>query len=114
MTGYAAMAAKNSTISKDGYTPCQRLFGTDVRFPGVTDEEERLSFAEALGTEGEVARAHRMRLTAGKALLRSDVQEKLRRAILRRPAKGQGPFLPGAQIYFWVIWGSTEPSSGSL
>ena len=78
------------------------LFRTDVHFPGVTDGEERLSCAEALGTEGEVARAHRMRLTARIALLRSDVQEKLRRAILRHPVKGQGPFLPGAQIYFWV------------
>ena len=98
----AAIAAKNMTVSKDGYTPCQRLFGSDVRFPGLTDEEERLSFAEALGTEGEVARAHKMRMTARMALLREDVQSKLRRSILRRPQKSTGPFPPGAQIYFWA------------
>ena len=98
----AGVAAKNGTISRDGYTPNQRLFGTDVHFPGLTEEEERLSFAEGLGTEGEVARAHKMRLTARIALLRQDVQDKLRRSLLRRPAKGSGPFVPGSQIYFWV------------
>lgn len=66
----AATAAKNQTVSRDGYTPSQRLFGQEVRFPGLTDDEERLSFAEAIGTEGEVARAHKLRLTARMALLR--------------------------------------------
>ena len=98
----AAIGAKNQTISKDGYTPNQRLFGQDVRFPGLTDEEERLGLAEALGTEGEVARAHKLRLTARMALLRTDVQEKLRRAMLRRPVKSAAPYVPGAQVYFWV------------
>ena len=98
----AAVGAKNHTVSRDGYTPNQRLFGQDVRFPGLTDEEERLGFAEALGTEGEVAKANRLRLTARTALLRSDVQEKLRRSMLRRPAKSVGPYVPGSQIYFWV------------
>ena len=73
----AAVQGKNATITKDGYTPAQRVFGHEVRFPGLTEEEEAASFAEALGAEGEVARAHKMRMTARMALLRSDVQEKL-------------------------------------
>lgn len=36
------------------------------------------------------------------ALLRQDVQEKLRRAVLRRPRGEQGPYLPGTQIDFWT------------
>ena len=98
----AGVAAKNGTISRDGYTPNQRLFGTDVHFPGLTEEEERPSFAEGLGTEGEVACAHKMRLTARVALLRQDVQDKLRRSMLRKPTRGKGPFVPGSQIYYWV------------
>ena len=95
----AAVAAKNGMISRSGYTPAQRVFGHDVRFPGLTDEEERLSFAESLGAGGEVARSHRMRLTAARmAVLRQDVQDRLRRAMLRRPRGEQGPFLPGCQI----------------
>ena len=119
----AAVAAKNGTVSRSGYTPAQRVYGHDVRFPGLTDEEDRLSFAEALGGEGEVAGSHRMRLTARMALLRQDVHEKLRRAVLRRPRGEQGPYLPGTQIYFWtprkaqrryvprVAWSSYGPGS---
>ena len=97
----AAVQGKNATITKDGYTPAQRVFGHEVRFPGLTEEEEAASFAEALGAEGEVARAHKMRMTARMALLRSDVQEKLRRAVLRKPHKSQQEFVPGCRIYFW-------------
>eukprot|EP00435_Cladocopium_sp_Y103_P019429 s2435_g4.t1 len=49
----AAIAAKNQTVSRDGYTPNQKLYGQEVRFPGLTDEEERLGFAESIGTEGQ-------------------------------------------------------------
>ena len=98
----AAIAAKNQTVSRDGYTPNQRLYGQEVRFPGLTDEEERLGFAESIGTEGDVARAHRLRHSARLALLRTDVQDKLRRAIFRRPKKSTEPFIPGTQIYYWI------------
>ena len=87
----AAVQGKNATITNDGYyTLAQRVFEHEVKFPGLTEEEEAASFAEALGTEGEVARAHEMRMTARMALLRTDVQEKLRRAVLsvlRKPHK---------------------------
>eukprot|EP00435_Cladocopium_sp_Y103_P036560 s3041_g9.t1 len=49
----AAIAAKEETISRDGYTPKQQPYGQEVRCPGLTDEEQRLSFAESIGTEGD-------------------------------------------------------------
>ena len=99
----AAVQAKNSTLTKDGFTPNQRVFGFECKWPSLNDEEVKLSFAEGLSVESEVARAHRMRTTARVALIRNDVREKMRRSVLRKPAVSQsGPFIPGAQIYFWV------------
>ena len=98
----AATAAKNATISKEGFTPDQRVFGKECVWPSLTDEDEKLGFAEGLSTESEVARAHRMRTSARIALLRQDVREKLRRAILRKPAAAVMEYVPGAQIYFWT------------
>ena len=98
----AAAAAKNATLTRDGFTPNQRVFGSECRWPSLNDEDCAPSFAEAVGTESEVARSHRMRTTARIALLRQDVREKMRRAILRKPATSQGPFSPGTQVYFWT------------
>ena len=97
-----AVQAKNATITKDGYTPAQRVFGHELRLPSLLEEEQdALSFAEALGADGEVARAHKMRMTARMAMLRTDVQERLRRAVLRKPYKSHVEFPPGCRIYFW-------------
>ena len=98
----AAVMAKNGTISKDGYTPNQRVFGMECRWPTLVDEDCPPSFAEAVSSGSEVDRAHQMRVTARVALLRQDVREKMRRAILRKPATAQGPFTPGTQVYFWT------------
>ena len=98
----AATMAKNATITRDGYTPNQRVFGVEVRWPSLMAEEVDPSFAEGVNTDSEVARAHQMRTTARIALIRGDVREKMKRAILRKPATSQGPYAPGTRIYFWV------------
>ena len=64
----AAAAAKNATLTRDGFTPNQRVFGSECRWPSLNDEDCAPSFAEAVGTESEVARSHRMRTTARIAL----------------------------------------------
>lgn len=97
-----ACMAKNATVTRDGFTPNQRVFGSECTWPSLTEEQPGLSYLEGLGTETEVARAHRMRVTARVALIRQDVQDKMRRTILRKPATAQGPFVPGCQVYFWV------------
>ena len=98
----SATAAKNATLTKDGYSPNQKVYGVELKWPSLTDEEVGLSFAEGLSIDSEVSRAHKMRITARVALLREDVRDKVRRAILRKPAVSEGPFVPGCRIYFWV------------
>ena len=97
-----ACMAKNATVSRDGYTPNQRVYGVECSWPSLTEEAPGLSYLEGVSTETEAARAHRMRTTARVALIRQDVQDKMRRAILRKPAVSQGPFMPGSRVYFWV------------
>ena len=88
-----AVQAKNATITKDGFTPAERVFGHELRFPSLLeDEQESLSFAEALGADGEVARAHKMRMTARMAMLRTDVQERLN---FWTPTKARRRYVPG-------------------
>lgn len=98
----AATAAKNATIAKDGYTPNQRVFGYEVRWPSLNDEEVSPSFAEGISVESEVSRSHNMRTTARMALIRRDIREKVRRAVLRKPATSEGPYMSGTRVYFWV------------
>ena len=54
----SAVAAKNMTVTRDGFTPNQRLFGAEVKFPSLTEDSAKPSFAEALDSESEYARAH--------------------------------------------------------
>ena len=95
----AACVAKNSTLTRDGYTPNQRVYGFECRWPSLLDENSSPSFAEGLSIESEVSRARKMRITAKVALVKQDVRE---RAILRKPHTSEGPFLPGTRVYFWV------------
>lgn len=44
----SATAAKNATLTKDGYSPNQRVYGVELKWPSLTDEEVGLSFAEGL------------------------------------------------------------------
>ena len=94
--------AKNATVTRDGFTPNQRIYGSECAWPSMADEEPGLSFVEALDSNTEAARAHRMRMIARVTLIRSDVRDKMRRTLLRKPNTSQGPFVPGVQTYFWV------------
>ena len=98
----AACMAKNATLTRDGDTPHQRVFGFECRWPSLLDENAAPSFAEGLSIESEVSRAHKMRITAKVALVKQDVRDKVRRAVLRKPQTSEGPFLPGTRVYFWV------------
>ena len=61
-----------------------------------------------MSQEGEVARATAMRISAMKAFLRLDAQDKLKRALTRSPpaANRTREHLPGSLIYIW------EPTVG--
>ena len=38
----AAVQAKNATLTKDGFTPNQRVFGYECKWPTLNDEEVKL------------------------------------------------------------------------
>ena len=61
----AACVAKNSTLTRDGYTPNQRVYGFECRWPSLLDENSSPSFAEGLSIEPEVSRARKMRRRGG-------------------------------------------------
>ena len=64
------------------------------------DDHVRIS---AMSMEGEVARANAMRITAQRALLSTDVQDKLKRALTRAPpaANRSKDYMSGSLAYFW-------------
>ena len=47
----ATVAAKNGTLTKDGYTPNQRVFGYETRWPSLNDEDPKMSFAEGVSVD---------------------------------------------------------------
>ena len=100
----AAVQAKNSTITKGGYTPYQLAFGRHSMLPDLLDEdvEGNLSLREALTLEGEVQRAAEMRAAARATLLRHDVQSKLRKALRRWPKGEERDFEHGELVYFYA------------
>ena len=99
----SAVYAKNSTITKKGYTPFQLAFGRSPMFPDLLEEDSHgnLALRQALGTEGEVARTAEMRAAAKAVLLRQDTQEKIKRALRRWPRGEQREFEPGEMVYFY-------------
>ena len=99
----AACQAKNSVISRGGHSAHFLLFGRQACFPELLDDDiwTRKSMGFALSTEGEVARACELRTAARISLLRSDVLEKIKRALRRAPAGERRQYTPGELVYFW-------------
>ena len=101
----AAVHAKNSTMTRNGFTPYQAVFGFHPRDPCSAlqeDGQDNLPSAD-LGPDCEAGRAAAMRHTAKLAILRLDVKDKLRRAVTRQPPSKAHDyeFMPGTRVYFW-------------
>ena len=103
-----AIQAKNATISRQGHSAHFLVFGRQAFFPELLDEEiwGSASLGHALSVEGEVARLSEQRAAAKVALLRGDVQEKLRKALRRAPGGQARAYEPGELVYFWSPTGS--------
>ena len=72
------------------------------------DDDSNLTALQAMGADGETARAFKARHGARMAILRLDVQDKLRRVVTRGPGNSTADtvYLPGTRVYFW------EPAVG--
>jgi hypothetical protein len=106
----SALLAKNSTVTRNGFTANQAVFGHEPRDPTDPHADDDETNITALQAGGEVGRAAAMRHTAKMALLKLSVTDKLRRAMTRGPPSKttQHEFLPGTRIYFW----EPHPSKG--
>ncbi len=73
-----AIMAKSSTVTRNGTTPEMAVFGRSLRLPGgllADDDDSNLTALQALGADGEMARAYKARHEARMAILRLDVQD---------------------------------------
>ena len=95
--------AKNSLVRKDGFSPSQRVFGKDVRIPGLLysgDEHVGINSAMLAG-DSSFCRAMEIRQSARRAFIEADNDERVRRSIEHRTRPERGPFPPGAKVYVW-------------
>ena len=105
MTGVALAAivnAKNSTMTRNGMTPEQAVFGRSLKFTEVTNRDDDEILMGVLGSHGLAWKASQIRTAAKIMLLERDVTEKVRRAMLRQAPTVIGEVCPGTRVYFWT------------
>ena len=104
LTLAAAVEAKNEIVTRRGYSPNMLVFGRHITYPEMLGEEEfdPVTMAQNLDVDCEMTRRCRLRNDARKILMRDDVQQKLKRALQRRPATQDRTYVPGEAIYFFV------------
>ena len=100
----AAIEAKNEVMTRRGYSPNMMVFGKNVTYPELLGEEDvdPITLAQNLDVDCEMAKRSKMRQEARMTLLRDDVQEKLKKALVRKPTTQERVFVPGELIYFFV------------
>ncbi|CAE7637419.1 PCSK5 [Symbiodinium sp. CCMP2592] len=94
--------AVNTLTRKDGYSPCQHVFGRELRVPGLISTEYDPVINSGL-VQGESVFERRMmfRNAARKAFLEADGDARLRKALEHRSRPERGPFHAGDLVYFW-------------
>ena len=100
----AAVDAKNETVTRQGFSPNMLVFGKSINYPELLADEDfdPVTMAQALDVENEMSKRSRMRNQARQVLLRDDVQQKLKRALQRRPPTQEQVYIPGQVIYFYI------------
>ena len=100
----SALDAKNETVTRQGYSPNMLVFGTCINYPELLGEDDydQATMAQAMDAECEMAQRSKIRNHARQVLLRDGVQQKLKRALQRRPATQDQVFVLGQVIYFYT------------
>eukprot|EP00971_Amphidinium_carterae_P113979 2258445-Amphidinium_carterae.1 len=101
----ATVQAKNAYTLVGGFSPFQRVFGTQLHLPGGNfgdewREHEIATMSAIEAGDAALARTMEMRRAAREAFQFVDSSSRVRRSILSgpRPVK---QFQPGDQVYFW-------------
>lgn len=99
-----AVQAKNEVITRKGYSANALVFGRQSNFPSLLDDETHTmtTLGQALSLDTEVARQNEMRAAAKRALLHQEAQEKLKKALTRRPGGQIREFVPGEKVFYWI------------
>ena len=93
------LQAKNGTMTRNGMTPEQAVFGRCLRwFPSQNDDEDHVMLA-ALGSDGVAWLQAQMRSTARIALISKDACNKVRQAMMRRAPAVVGDIPPGTSVF---------------
>ena len=100
----AAIDAKNELVTRRGYSPNMLVFGKHISYPEMLgeDEYEPVTQAQSLDMDASMLQRSKCRHVARQVMLREDVQQKLRRAVQRKPATQDREYLPGEVVYFYA------------
>ena len=93
--------AKNTTMTRNGMTPEQAVFGRSLRFTQLCNNDDDQVLMSVLGSHGMAWKASQIRTAAKIMLLSNDAMDKVRRAMLRQAPAVIGEVMPGSRVYFW-------------
>ena len=90
---------------KHGFSPYQHVFGCELRLPGLVSEGEPLLHLYdgrgATHSQDAFHERQKIRLSARKAMVQNDEDEKVRRALDHRMRPPKNQFSVGHMIHYW-------------
>ena len=93
--------AKNSTITRNGITAEQAVFGRSLKFTESANRDDDEVLMGVLSHDGVAWKAQQIRTAAKMMLLQRDAMEKVRRAMLHQAPPVIADLMPGTRVYFW-------------
>ena len=106
----SCVQAKNSTMTRNGMTPEQAVFGRSLRWFESANRDDDEVLLAVLGSDGDAWLAAQIRAAARVALISKDASDKVRRAMLRKAPTISSELIPGSRVYFW----SPNPMKGRV
>ena len=104
--------AKNSTMTRNGMTPEQAVFGRSLRFTELSNIYDDQVLMSVLGNHGLAWKASQIRTAAKVMLLSNDALDKVRRAMLRQAPIVIGDVTPDSRVYFVTKSNARQKASG--
>ena len=98
----ACCAAKNSTITRNGVSPEQAVYGRPLRWADEMIKDDDDPGIAVLGRkDGEAWLSTQARVAARMAIIEADASDKLKRAAVRRALAATEDLRTGTRVYFY-------------
>ncbi len=97
----AIIQAKNATMTRNGTTPEQAVFGRASRWTENANNDDDAILLSVLGSHGIAWKMTQTRTAAKLALIERDAMDKVRRSMLRAAPTVMEEVAPGTRIHFW-------------